>query len=71
MVPEHDIHSYCPGLCLKVLKKITVIPGKDVNLGLPECDAATSIYQLVRFDIEDVSKYGTVEHNSTNVYPWH
>jgi hypothetical protein len=52
---------------LKVLKKITVIPGKEMNLGLPECDAATSIYQLVRFDIEDVSNYGGVEHNSTYV----
>jgi len=57
-VSEHDIRSYSPGSCLKVLKKTTVIPDKDVNLGLPECDAAMSIYQLVRFDIEDVSKYG-------------
>jgi hypothetical protein len=68
---EHDIHSYCPGCGVKVLTKITVIPGKDVNLGLPECDAATSIYQLVRMDVEDVSKYGGVEHNSTYLYHWH
>jgi hypothetical protein len=71
VVPKRNIHSYCPGLCLKVLKKITVIPGKVLNLGLPECDAATFIYQLVKFDIEDVSRYGRVEHNSTYVYPWH
>jgi len=67
VVSEQDIHSYSPGSFLKVLKKITVITDKDVNLGLPECDAATSIYQLVRFDIEVVSKCWAVEHNSTYV----
>lgn len=71
MVSEHDINSYCPGSCLKVLKKITEFPGKDVNLGLTECVAATSVYQLVKFDVEDISKYRRVEHNSTYLYTWH
>ena len=43
----------------------------DVNLGLPECDDATFMYQLVMCDIEDVLQYGGVQHNSTYLYRWY